>query len=159
MSRGFPPRRLHLIDAENLIGCPQPTDGEVLACRRRYAQLVGPAGLDQCIVACSHRAALAVGYGWPGARRLWRSGPDGADLALLDVFESESVCQRFDRLVLGSGDGIFAEAVSRVAARGVHVTVVATRRSLARRLLMASHAFIDFDPQLPPALPAYGEAA
>jgi hypothetical protein len=157
--RRLAPRRLHLIDAENLIGSCQPTYDEVMVCRERYAQLVRPGAWDQCVVASSHRAAPAVGFGWPDARRLWRSGQDGADLALLDVLENENVCARYDRLVLASGDGIFAEAVSRVGAKGLHVTVVANRRSLARRLLMAASSFIDFEAPLPPALPAYGRVA
>ena len=39
----------------------------------------------QRIVACSHHAAPTVAFAFPPARRLWRSGPDGADLALLSV--------------------------------------------------------------------------
>ena len=37
----------------------------------------------QRIVACSHHAAPTVAFAFPTARHLWRSGRDGADLALL----------------------------------------------------------------------------
>ena len=78
--------------------------------------------MDQCIVACNHGAAADVGYNWPGVRLLWRSGPDGADLALRDVLLEENVVDRFDRVILGSGDGLFAETrrSSRARRRARH---------------------------------------
>lgn len=154
MLREFPPRRLHLVDVENLVGSPRPTAVEVAACRQRYANLVKPAGWDQCVVACNHGVAADVGYNWPGARLLWRSGPDGADLALRDVLLEENVVDRFDRVILASGDGLFAEPVADLGRDGAHVTVVANRWSLSRRLRMAAAAVVYFNPPLPPAAPS-----
>lgn len=68
------------------------------------------------------------------ARRLVRSGENGADLALLQVLEQESVAERYDRVVLGSGDGIFAYAAAGLQAVGVDVTVVSRSDALSRRL-------------------------
>lgn len=155
MSKNFPPRRrLHLVDAENLIGSRRPAAIEVAACSWRYAELVKPAGMDQCIVACNHGAAADVWYNWPDVRLLWRSGRNGADLALRDVLLEENVVGRFGHVVLGSGDGLFAEPVSRLGRDGVHVTVVANRWSLSRRLELAAAAVVYFDGPLPPVTPA-----
>ena len=59
----------------------------------------------QRIVACSHHAAPRVAFAFPGARHLWRSGPDGADLALLDVLDHEHVAQRFECVTICWGMG------------------------------------------------------
>jgi hypothetical protein len=107
--------------------------------------------MDQCVVACNHGVAADVGYGWPGVRLLWRSGRDGADLALLDVLLEESVAERFSHVVVASGDGIFTDPVSRLGRHGVHVTVVANRGQLSRRLELAAAAVVYFDGGLPPA--------
>jgi hypothetical protein len=152
-------RRLHLVDVENLVGSPRPTAAEIWACQRRNADLVRPGGQDLCMVACSHGAGAEVAYNWPKAMHMWRSGPDGADLALLGVLTGESVSDRFESVVLASGDGLSAEPATELARCGVHVTVLANRRSLSRRLELASAAVVLFDSELPPAaLPAVGLA-
>lgn len=143
-------RRLHLIDLENLVGCPRPTDFEVSECRDRYSDLVGTDGPDQVIIACNHGALLSVGCGWPHARHLVRSGPDGADLALLDVIDGERIEERFDEVVIGSGDGIFAMSVVSLQRHGVPVTVVASPGSLSNRLRLAATRVVPFIESTPP---------
>jgi hypothetical protein len=96
----------------------------------------------QRIVACSHHAAPMVAFGFPGARHLWRSGPDGADLALLEVLENENVDQRFGQVTLCSGDGIFAETAVHLARAHVDVTVIARAGQLSRRLELAASQVI-----------------
>lgn len=140
-----PKRRLHLVDIENLVGSARPTVGQVAACRAAYYDQVGVQPGDLVIVACNHGAALEVGLGWRGARLLLRSGPDGADLALIDVIESESVEDRFPAVVVGSGDGRFADPVASLGARALDVTVVATERALSTRLKLAAKTAVPFD--------------
>jgi hypothetical protein len=127
-----------MIDIENLAASPSPTAQEVKAVKAGLAHLVP--GLDQLqrIVACSHHAAPAVAFEFPSARHLWRSGRDGADLALMDVLENERVNERFVYVTICSGDGIFAEAAAWLAGRGVDVTVVSLRGHLAARLQLAA---------------------
>jgi uncharacterized LabA/DUF88 family protein len=74
-----------------------------------------------------------------------RSGENGADLELLAILAQESVETRFDRVVIGSGDGIFALAAARLQAAGVNVTVVVRRGALSRslRLSVRDVRFID----------------
>jgi hypothetical protein len=80
--------------------------------------------MDQVEVASSHLTLLNAALGWPDARYRVRSGPDGADLALLDVLWHENVAQRFTHVAIGSGDHLFAEEAAHLAAQGVWVTVV-----------------------------------
>jgi hypothetical protein len=88
-----------------------------------------------------------VPFALPTARHLWRSGRDGADLALLDVLENERVDERFERVTICSGDGIFTDAAARLAGVGVDVTAVSLPGHLATRLeLAARHVAL-----LPPA--------
>ena len=74
-----------------------------------------------------------------------RSGPDGADLELLNVLLHEEVAARFTRVVIGSGDGVFARAAASLATAGVRVTVVSRRDSLSSRLAFAAGEVIYLD--------------
>ena len=131
-------RQLILIDIENLTGTPSPTCEEVEMAKAALRQVVPGFDDAQHIVACSHHAAPTVAFAFPGARHLWRSGPDGADLALLDVLENERVDERFERVTICSGDGIFAASAAWLAGADVDVTVVSLPGHLAARLQLAA---------------------
>ena len=136
-------RSLHLIDIENLTGSPSPSREDVRWYQLAYEALhIGP--VDQVVVACSHRAAPNVRFGWQGGRHLWRSGKNGADLALLAVIEKERVAECFNSVILASGDGIFADAIARLGEQEVDVTVVSRPESLSRSLRMAASHHILF---------------
>ena len=75
---------------------------------------------------------------WHGSGRAAEGyGADGADRALLEVLTYD-VHRRFERVVIASGDGIFAESVALLTQRGTHTTVVAHERGLSARLRMAA---------------------
>ncbi|HZQ86079.1 MAG TPA: hypothetical protein VFA83_14625 [Acidimicrobiales bacterium] len=144
-----------MIDIENLTGTPSPSADEVAAAITGLRAVV--AGFDdaQKVVACSHHAARIVPFVFPNARYLWRSGPDGADLALLDVMENERVDERFERVTICSGDGAFASAAAWLARAGVVVTAVSLSGHLAARLRLAAR-HVAF---LPPSLAATAGSA
>lgn len=131
-------RRLVMIDIENLTATPSPTVSEVQAVKAALCDMVPGFDEVQRIVACSHHAAPAVAFEFPGARHLWRSGRDGADLALMDVLENEHVGERYGSVIICSGDGIFADAAAWLAGRGVDVTVISLQDHLATRLQLAA---------------------
>lgn len=134
-------RHLILIDIENLAGTASPRRKEVEAVVVGLREVVPGFDDDQKIVACSHHAAQTVAFSFPPARHLWRSGVDGADLALLDVLQNERVHERFERLTICSGDGIFTTSAAKLAGAGVEVAAVALPGHLAARLqLAARHA-------------------
>ncbi len=131
-------RVLHLLDVENLIGTAQFSISDAAGVHADYERLAPFGSVNQVVLATSHHAAPAAWFGFPAsARRLVRSGPDGADLALLDVLEHESVAARFQHVVIGSGDGIFAFPAAALQAAGCDVTVVARSEALSKRLRLA----------------------
>ena len=84
------------------------------------------------------------------ARRLVGSGPDGADLKLLEVLANESVSERYKTVVIGSGDGIFAEPAAKLAAQGVQVIALCGTGHLSKRLKLAVHDVIKLPFGAPP---------
>lgn len=132
-------RTMHLIDIENLACAALPAQDQVSRVHAQYCKQVGVGETDHVVVACSHLAFRDAAFGWRDARHLVRSGPDGADLALLDVIYGERVAGRFAHVTIGSGDGIFAHAAAYLAERGCHVTVVSRRYHLKTALLLAAH--------------------
>jgi NYN domain-containing protein len=141
----YPARGLHLVDIENLAGAAVPSLDQVCAVQGLYTGRLALGVLDQVVIASSHLTLLNVALGWPHARYRVRSGPDGADLELLDVLLAENIAARFTHVVIGSGDGAFAYAAVSLAAAGVRVTVVSRRASLSRRLALAAHEVVFID--------------
>jgi hypothetical protein len=147
--RRFPARRLHLIDIENLVGDPRPSLGQVRQVHSLYEACLVFGAMDQVeVAASSHQTLENAAFGWPHVHyRAWY-GPDGADLALVDVLRNEDVARRFTHVVIGSGDHLFAEDAARLAARGVCVTVVTRRLSLSWQLFAAAPKVIYLDAEV-----------
>jgi hypothetical protein len=143
--RRFPARRLHLIDIENLAGDSLPSLRQVRQALGLYTACLAFGAMDQVEVASSHLTLMNAALGWPHAGYRVRSGPDGADLALLDVLRHENVATRFTHVAIGSGDHLFAEEAARLAAQGVWVTAVSRRLSLSRQLELAAREVIFLD--------------
>jgi hypothetical protein len=144
----FPTRTLHLVDIENLAGTAVPTLREVMDVQARYARRMALGVDDHVIMASNHLALVNAALGWPHARYRVRSGPDGADLELLDVLESENVAARFTQVVIGSGDGLFGHAAQVLMDSGIRVTVVSRWGSLAPRLEQAAMDVVYLDSPL-----------
>jgi hypothetical protein len=143
--RRFPARRLHLVDIENLASDPRPSLGQIREALGLYTGCLTFGTMDQVEVASSHLTLLNAALGWPHAHYRARSGPDGADLALLDVLRHENVAKRFTHVAIASGDHLFAEEAAHLAAQGVWVTVVSRRGSLSPRLALAAREVIFLD--------------
>ena len=105
----------------------------------------------QEVVASSHYFAEMVWFHWDRpARRLVGSGPDGADLKLLEVLVNEGVSERYKTVFIGSGDGIFAEPAAKLAAQGVQVIALCGTGYLSKRLKLAVHNVIKLPFGAPP---------
>ena len=143
----FPARTLHLVDIENLTGNALPCVATVMRTKKTYLDLLGLGDFDQVVIGCSHHAYVDVGVGWGrSARYRVRSGPDGADLELLDTLRTEHVVERFSTVVIASGDGIFAAVAAELAAAGMPVVVVSSREALSPRLALAAHRVVYIEP-------------
>lgn len=132
-------RTMILVDIENLCATPRFHAVDVVAVRAVVERISDPPNPTQAVVvaASSGEGLVEAGLGWAGARKVWRPGHDGADLALADVALNENVPERFDRVVICSGDGLFAAVARYLIHRGVQVTVLARNASLSRRLAHA----------------------
>lgn len=127
-------RTMVLVDPENELGGGRLTADAVALLRATLVARGLVHDQDHVVLACAPGNALAVADGWPGARYLWRRGLDGADLALLEVVSEEGVSERFEHVVICSGDGIFALAVRFLAATGCRVEVVGRQRHCSHLL-------------------------
>lgn len=135
MKNCFQGRTLHVLDVENLVGAPSFEINDVERIATEYERRVPVGATDHMWLACSHHNAEAVFFGWPGsARRLLGSGPDGADLALLEPLLTESVFERYAGIVIGSGDAEFALPARWLATRGVRVLIASRAKSLSHQL-------------------------
>ncbi|MFP5377101.1 MAG: NYN domain-containing protein [Acidimicrobiia bacterium] len=128
---GTPGRTLHLIDIENLVRGSGATPAEVAGALAAYRAAVAIGPGDHVVIASGRRLLMAAGLAWPGARLLLGAGVDGADLALLDASPPAAVAAAYDRVVIGSGDGIFATRAAELRRAGVVVAVVSLATSLA----------------------------
>lgn len=131
-----------------------PPPGLVSKVQRLYLERLGFGAADQVVMAASHRGLLDAALAWPHARYRVRSGPNGADLELIDVLLHEDIPSRFTRVVIGSGDGMFVRAAMALAAGGVRVTVASRSDSLSHLLRRAASDIVYLDaPPLRPAPP------
>lgn len=137
-------RHLVVIDIENIVGTATPSLPEVFAAIQGLRQAVVGFDSAQKVWACSHRAARTVAFAAAPDRQLWNSGPDGADLALLGVLDSERIEDRYERVTVCSGDGSFAESVARLAGHGIAVGVAGIAGRISARLRLAAHEVTDF---------------
>lgn len=131
--------RVVLADVENLLGTANPSVQEVVEIRQDVLDLLGNIDDTHFEIACSHHAAAAVRFGFPEGRHQWRSGENGADLALIDVLIHENIIGRFDEVVIASGDGIFAAWAAALAGAGIRCTVISRRDSVSSHLGLAAH--------------------
>jgi hypothetical protein len=128
-------RRLHIIDPENLVGSGSCSEAQVSALHSEYTALaVGSS--DLALVASSHFNQMAVAFGWMDGFHLVRSGPSGADLALIHAYREVPNMDSFDGIVIASGDGIFEDIALDAVTRGLPVTVVVGAGALSKRLRM-----------------------
>ncbi len=132
-------RTLHVVDADNLTA--GPTEHQCVADRaaRLYRTAAGVRDGDLVVVGSDLRSAAVTAFAWAGARLLRTTGTDAVDRLLLDDLVPSLVVGRVERVVVGSGDGIFATRLAQLRAAGVRVEVVAPAGSVSWRLFPAAH--------------------
>lgn len=141
-------RSLHLVDVENLMGGPELGDTALREALAGYRTSAPVSGGDHVIIGANPQLGVAAKTEWPGARLVVRGGPDGADIALLDaVREVDFIAERYDQIVVGSGDGVFEVVVREFRSRGLAVGVVSLRRGLSYAL-GASASFVRLMPEI-----------
>ncbi len=127
-----------LVDIENITGTPTPTAEQVTVAIQQLNEAIPGFEHAQRVWACSHRAARTVGFAVLADRQLWRSGIDGADLALIEVIDTENIEERYGQVTICSGDGIFADSIARLLSQGVSVGVAANKGRVSAQLRLAA---------------------
>jgi len=138
-------RTMHLIDIENLCMAPNPTLKQVIEARRSYLELMQPGDNDQFLVTVSSRNNLeAVAFGWTGATLKCREGHDGADILLAEAILEGQLEQRFEQVVIASGDGGLAPFVAQLTKSLNNVVVVSqpTAIAMSMRLVGATVQYL-----------------
>lgn len=138
-------RRLVVVDIENVAGGAVVTKAMAEWARAVVETTLQVADGEQVVIGTSHVGIFNARDAWPCARVKTRSGEDGADLELLDVLETEHVEERFDEVLLVSGDGVFADVVAHLGRCGVKVTVAAWSTSMSARLRLAAGRIVYLD--------------
>jgi len=142
-------RTLHLVDVENLMGGPRAGLMSVADALDDYDVAVGVQPGDHMVIAGHPLVAYRAGLARPGRCVRAAHGHDGADKALLRDAAVADLARRYDRVVIGSGDGIFADHVVQLRAAGLPVVVVSRPRSLSFALRLATGGAVIYLPDLP----------
>ena len=136
--RALQGRRLVVVDIENVAGGALMTQAMAAWARAVVETVLNVQAGEQVVIGTSHAGLFNAKSAWPCARVKARSGENGADIELLDVLMTERIAERFDEVVLVSGDHIFVEAVAALGGSGVSVTVASWAQSLSSRLRLAA---------------------
>ena len=127
------------MDIENVAGEALPSPWRLEKVKRELRTIVEDFDSAPQVVASNHRAMKTIAFHFPDALLRQRSGPDGADDALLEEMADLRVMARYDRITLCSGDGKFAEAIAQLGGMGIETTVVSVEGRLSKRLAIAAH--------------------
>lgn len=147
-------RRIILIDIENANGGGVRTLASSRWCHRVLSARIAARPGDHIVLACNgdRDSVLNVHLAWgPTPRIVTGCGPNGADIALLEVMD-ENLQDRFSELVLASGDGIFAKRVAELAAKGLPTRVIAHPTGLSKQLRLAATAYSPIVHQASPTI-------
>ena len=133
-------RSLHVLDLE-YIGQGPGCNGTYLAEMVRRYRIVSETDtiLDLTIGAASHYVYKRVAFDLPSDMRNLPAGggPDAADLRLLAEVDPQDVGDRFDQVVIGSGDHIFADLALAIGGAGARTMAVGYAYNMSRKLAAA----------------------
>lgn len=139
-------RTLHLVDLENLLG-DYRKDEVAIEALHHYLELARWTEGDHMIVAADPQIVRQIGFDEPVPWSLHATrGDDAADVMLLAQAPVELIARRYDRLVIGSGDGIFVARARAARDHGVGVVVVSRPEGLANRYRRWAFPVIPFTP-------------
>lgn len=128
-------RSVILVDLENVLGDPWASGPAVAAAYEAVLIAAGHVPGDLVVVAANRWLCAELGtVAHTPCGLLPASGPDGADLALLDWVRTGDALGRCGRLVVASGDHLFSAVADEAEGRGVAVTIVRGVGGVARVL-------------------------
>ncbi|HEY1740958.1 MAG TPA: hypothetical protein VGI86_19745, partial [Acidimicrobiia bacterium] len=121
-------RTLHLVDIENLAGDPLVGVIEGTSQLAAFYKCAGWAPDDIVMVAANPRLACALSfYKLVHCSVRGAHGKDGAERKLIEHAPASWVADRFERIVIGSGDHYFFDYARQLRRRGVEVVIIGRR--------------------------------
>ena len=142
-------RKLVLVDLDNLSGMRDLGPAEWRELLRHLWIELGTAEDDQVIISmCRHTMAIAmpVLVGVP-AQLLARDGKDGAEIAIRDAVNIRHAAERFEVLVIASGDHFFTQMARQAQRRHMYIwQVCSTRAGCAMTLRRTADRHSQLDP-------------
>ncbi len=128
---------LHLIDIENLLGT-NPREAPIEAFERvaeRYKEVSGFKVGDHIHVGCNQANSFVAKAVFPESVLRVRHGKDGGEMAILGDLDPSFIARTYSRVIIGSGDGAFADLASSLTEKGLEVRVVAaTKLAVSHKL-------------------------
>lgn len=119
------PRRLHLLDVENLVA-GRVSNQSVTTMWSQFVAAVDLRWDDLSTVSVSRRHAATTFFALPTDvhRVIGSDVHDGADVALIESVDVDWASRNFGRVVIGSGDHIFAPLARQLTENGLQVLQV-----------------------------------
>jgi hypothetical protein len=128
-------RTAYFLDVDNLcqsgLAPKHMVEASLMAIRIRFQ----PNETDQIFCAATAKAAFFCKQFWPTCSVRVGRGADGSDLRLLNDADPVWLSQRFNRVVIASADGIFAELAQQLQQLGVKVVIASTTAKVSHKLL------------------------
>ncbi len=134
---------LAVIDAENLDRA-RIHSGLTPRLGQRWRQVMPSHPQPTTYVGSDASRFSAMVREFPNDERVVGFGPDGGELALIDVIKDQLLDGQFGCLVIGSGDGEFVNVAWMARTFGLLVVVVALDDCLSTRLARIAHHTISF---------------
>jgi len=130
-------KRIHFIDVENLVGKGWLSADDVRPLALHYKEATNSDQSDLLFIASGPQNKDAVFEGWAWGNKFFqfRKGKDGADLALITLFNNIVDIGSYEQIFVGSGDGILSNIAERAEQTGVPVQVVTGMGGKSRALM------------------------
>ncbi len=122
---------LHLIDIENLLGT-NPREAPTEAFERvakRYKEVSGFEAGDHIHIGCNQANSFSAKAVFPESVLRVKHGKDGGEMAILGDLDLPFIARTYSRVIIGSGDGAFADLASSLTEKGLEVRVVAATKT------------------------------
>ena len=123
-----------LADVENLVGKALITPMDAFRAAFQVRKLIKPSARDLAIIATGKANAFAAHVGWPGGEHRFKAGKGGADTVLVKEILEGNLPERFETVVIASGDHAFAPFAEYLMKKGTNVVIVSLEGSLSRDL-------------------------
>ena len=123
-----------LADVENIVGKSLISPMDAARASTQVKKLIKPTERDLSIIATGKANALAAAVGWPGGEHRFKAGKDGADIVLAREMLHGKLVDRFETVVIASGDHSLAPFARHLMDKGMRLIIVSHEGSLSKDL-------------------------